>query len=417
MINAKCLCGGELVVGEDAVNNVYACPSCGRPLRLISAEQLAEGAGAGDFDARLAIVAGPSRVNEIIFIGGVMEIEIGKLPGKHLLLEANMVSRFHCKLVRVDFGPSRWKIVDNKSTNGLFVNRQRIAEHELQQGDQINIGGYQLEYSVAGAAAADEEPIDLGAMEQAEEAEPIEAEDEEAVAAAPKPKKKKSKSRKVAYAGAGITMAPTAEVRMLGDCDPDWVKKIQLASNLLVLAVTINILSGFGRGFTGEMVALGLGGVAAVINVLGVWFLTEGEPDALESTGNMVLRNALRIIAMISSAGGITMIAGVFMENPLLMMAGAAANVGASVPQFFLLLFYIRTLALRIPNDSLATHCLIVMIGLPGSLALIGGAVAFMGMTRIMGMGIMGICAGGCAVIGFAIWYIVVLVWFQKSLN
>src|SRR5207244_2899065 len=53
MINAKCQCGGEMVVGEDAVNNVYACPSCGRHLRLVCAEQLADGAGAGDFDARL----------------------------------------------------------------------------------------------------------------------------------------------------------------------------------------------------------------------------------------------------------------------------------------------------------------------------------------------------------------------------
>src|SRR5436305_6983669 len=159
MINAKCQCGGEMVVGEDAVNNVYACPSCGRALRLVCAEQLADGAGAGDFDARLIIIAGPSRVGEIIFIGGVMEIEIGKLPEKHIQLEANMVSRFHCKLVRVDFGPSRWKIVDNKSTNGLFVNRQRVAEHDLQNGDQINIGGFQLEYSNA-APAAEEEPID-----------------------------------------------------------------------------------------------------------------------------------------------------------------------------------------------------------------------------------------------------------------
>src|SRR5688500_8634656 len=73
MINAKCQCGGELVVGEDAVNNVYACPNCGRALRLVCAEPLAEGAGAGDFDARLIIAAGPSRVGEIIFLGGVME--------------------------------------------------------------------------------------------------------------------------------------------------------------------------------------------------------------------------------------------------------------------------------------------------------------------------------------------------------
>src|SRR5213596_660727 len=121
MINAKCQCGGELVVGEDAINNLYACPTCNAHVRLVCAEQLAEGAGAGDFDARLTISAGPSRVGEMIFIGGVADIEIGKLPERHIQLEEKMVSRLHCKLVRVDFGPSKWKIVDNKSTNGLFV--------------------------------------------------------------------------------------------------------------------------------------------------------------------------------------------------------------------------------------------------------------------------------------------------------
>src|SRR5215204_4879098 len=270
MINAKCQCGGELVVGEDAINNVYACPSCGRALRLVCAEQLGEGAGAGDFDARLTIAAGPSRVGEIIFLGGVMELEVGKLPGKHILLEANMVSRFHCKLVRVDFGPSRWKIVDNKSTNGLFVNRQRVAEHELQSGDQINIGGYQLEYSIAGEAAGGEEPIDLGAMEEAESAEPIEAEAIEAepleaepieaeavtTAAPAKVKKKRPKPRQLTYA------RPTTsgfDVRLLGESDPAWVSKIRLASNLLLLSVVINILAFFSAIFLGPLVGMLLG--------------------------------------------------------------------------------------------------------------------------------------------------------------
>jgi hypothetical protein len=413
MINAKCQCGGELVVGEDAVNNLYACPSCGRHLRLVCAEPLAEGAGAGDFDACLIIAAGPSRVGEIIFVGGVMEIEVGKLPGRHILLEANMVSRFHCKLVRMDFGPSRWKIVDNKSTNGLFVNRQRVTEQELQQGDQINIGGYQLEYSLGVPAAPEEEPIDLGAMEEAEEAEEAEV----VTAAPPKVKRKKPKGAKLGYARPSVRTGGTGEVRMLNDSDPEWVKKIQLASNLLVLALIINFLSNVSDRFANEMVGFAMGGASALCNLLGAWFLTEGEPDAEESSGNAVLRNALRIIAIISSGGALSMVAGLFMEHPLLIIGGLIAYVVAAVPLFFLLLLYIRTLALRIPNESLATHCMIVMIGLPGTIALIGGSVALMGRSAIMGMGMVAMCGGGCAIVGFAIWYIAILIWFQKSLN
>ena len=416
MINAKCQCGGELVVGEDAVNNLYACPTCNAHVRLVCAEQLAEGAGAGDFDARLTIAAGPSRIGEMIFIGGVADIEIGKLPERHIQLEEKMVSRLHCKLVRLDFGPSRWKIVDNKSTNGLFVNRQRVAEHELQNGDQISIGAYQLDLTVTGAPAAEEEVIDLGSLEDAESEAAAEVE-VVATKAPPKLKKKKTKSTQLGYARPSTGMDFSGEIRMLGDSNPDWVKKIRLASNLLVLALVINFAANMGSKYSSEMIGILLGAGSAVVNVLGVWFLTEGEPDAPEASSNAMLRIALRIIASISSGGILALAAGALMENPLLVIGGAIGYVLFAIPQFFLLLLYIRTLALRIPNESLATHCLIVMVGLPGSIALIAGAAAFMGVGRVMGLGIMGICSGVCAIVTFAIWYIAILVWFQKSLN
>jgi hypothetical protein len=430
MINAKCQCGGELVVGEDAINNVYACPSCGRALRLVCAEQLGEGAGAGDFDARLTIAAGPSRVGEIIFLGGVMELEVGKLPGKHILLEANMVSRFHCKFVRIDFGPSRWKIVDNKSTNGLFVNRQRIAEHELQNGDQINIGGYQLEYSIAGEAVGGEEPIDLGAMEEADageaiEAEPLEAEpveealeaqpvdDEGVTTAAPaRVKKKKLKPAKLSYARGGST---GFDVRLLGDSDPEWVKKIRLASNLLLLSVVLNFLSGVSDKFASELVGLLLGVGSTVVNLLGAWFLTEPEPDTPESGGQTVLRVALRIVSVITAGGAISVAMGSLMENPLMLLGGFALL--AAIPQFFLFLLYLRILVKRIPNDSLAMECMIVMIGLPSCIVLIAISAMQGAMTRSASIGLSGICVGVCGTLIFALWYLSILIRFQKDLN
>lgn len=411
MINAKCQCGGELVVGEDAVNNIYACPSCGRHLRLVCAEALAEGAGAGDFDARLIVMAGPARVGEIIFLGGVMEIEVGKLPDKHIQLEANMVSRFHCKLVRVDFGPSRWKIVDNKSTNGLFVNRQRVAEHELQNGDQVNIGGFQLEYSLA-APPASEEVIDLGALEEAEAPAEVEA---EAVAtqAPPKIKKKKAKPKNLAYARPNT---PGWDVRLLQDSDPEWVKKIRLASNLLVLSLIINFLSGISDQFASETVGLLLGAGSSVVNLLGAWFLTEAEPDVPEATGQLILRVALRIISMITAGGALSIAAGVMLENPLLVLGGVGA-VAAAIPQFFLFLLYLRTLIKRIPNDPLATECMIVMIGLPASFIVIGIAAIQGAALRSASVGLSGLCLGGCSVVVFAIWYLRILIRFQKDLN
>ena len=42
-----------------------------------------------------------------------------------------------------------WKIVDNKSTNGLFLNGQRVGEAELQEGDTIAIGEDELKFDYA----------------------------------------------------------------------------------------------------------------------------------------------------------------------------------------------------------------------------------------------------------------------------
>lgn len=147
MINVYCECGGEWETTEANSRASAACPGCGRMLHLACAEDpLPEGAGAGDFDARLIVTAGPSRVGEQIFLGGCAEIEIGKLAGKHIELTGSLVSRNHCKLTRVDFGPSRWNLEDTGSRNGVAVNGQRIKSVELKDGDEVIIGEYRMTF-------------------------------------------------------------------------------------------------------------------------------------------------------------------------------------------------------------------------------------------------------------------------------
>jgi membrane associated rhomboid family serine protease len=115
-------------------------------LTPVCAEPLDEGAGAADFDALLVVTAGPKRVGEVFFLGGVPNIEFGKLAGKHILLEGAQVSRSHGFFQRIDFGPSNWQLEDNKSTNGIFVNGHRVTSHPLVDGDRVTIGDYDLIY-------------------------------------------------------------------------------------------------------------------------------------------------------------------------------------------------------------------------------------------------------------------------------
>src|SRR5688572_2884032 len=154
MIDIHCDCGTPLRAAEAEANLAIACPSCHKTLRPVSAEQLPEGAGAADFDTRLVVTEGPAHVGEHLLLGGCMEIELGKQPERHISLAGKMVSRNHCKLVRLDFGPSRWKLVDNKSTNGCFVNGTRVYEHELHDGDELTIGDYTLKFMTDAARPA-----------------------------------------------------------------------------------------------------------------------------------------------------------------------------------------------------------------------------------------------------------------------
>jgi len=142
MIQVICRCGAVATSPEASVGQAIACAGCGSELHLLSGEAIAD--GAGDFDTRLTIKYGPTQAGHQFFLGGITDIEIGKLPEKHLSLPGALVSRNHCKLQRMDFGPSRWKLRDLGSTNGLFLNQKRTVEAELQNGDMIDVGDYQI---------------------------------------------------------------------------------------------------------------------------------------------------------------------------------------------------------------------------------------------------------------------------------
>lgn len=149
MIEAICSCGHVIHAPEAAVGRALRCKACGHVIRVAAGEAISPEAALGDFDARLIILGGPDSVGDCIALGGIPDLEIGKTEGKHIILGGGtMVSRTHATLVRIDFGPSRWKIVDTRSRNGVFINGQQVGEAELNDGDVVHIGDYKLKYAV-----------------------------------------------------------------------------------------------------------------------------------------------------------------------------------------------------------------------------------------------------------------------------
>ena len=67
----------------------------------------------------------------------------GRHPKSDLFLDDVTVSRRHAEFVR---SGTAFKLRDVGSLNGTYLNRERVEEGELRNGDEIQIGKYKLAY-------------------------------------------------------------------------------------------------------------------------------------------------------------------------------------------------------------------------------------------------------------------------------
>jgi membrane associated rhomboid family serine protease len=93
---------------------------------------------------RIVIVAGPLRKGEVFELRGGQPIGIGKFPAHLIQLMTPKISRNHASLCPRAGGG--WRIQDNESTNGTFVNGQRVRNQELCDGDILRIGEFILRF-------------------------------------------------------------------------------------------------------------------------------------------------------------------------------------------------------------------------------------------------------------------------------
>jgi pSer/pThr/pTyr-binding forkhead associated (FHA) protein len=67
---------------------------------------------------------------------------VGRAPIADLILDAALVSRIHCRLEAND---ETLEVIDLESTNGVFVNGERVSRAHLIPGDRLGVGRVQLE--------------------------------------------------------------------------------------------------------------------------------------------------------------------------------------------------------------------------------------------------------------------------------
>ncbi|MBT1171981.1 FHA domain-containing protein [Bifidobacterium sp. MA2] len=79
------------------------------------------------------------------------EVSVGRDPKSDILLDDSTVSRAHAVFRRTG---GVFSVVDAGSLNGTYVNRQRVDQAVLKNGDEIMIGKFRLVFFTQSAIVA-----------------------------------------------------------------------------------------------------------------------------------------------------------------------------------------------------------------------------------------------------------------------
>jgi pSer/pThr/pTyr-binding forkhead associated (FHA) protein len=90
----------------------------------------------------LVVRSGGGRSGETFPLEG-QRITVGRSPDCEIFLDDVTVSRKHAALTKDGDG---FSIQDEGSLNGTFVNKKRVEEAQLEDGDEIQIGKYRLTF-------------------------------------------------------------------------------------------------------------------------------------------------------------------------------------------------------------------------------------------------------------------------------
>jgi DNA-binding NtrC family response regulator len=72
------------------------------------------------------------------------EVRIGSMEDNDVVISDDTVSRYHCRIAQEDTG---YVLVDQRSTNGTFINKVRVREAFLKPGSIVSVGQSQLRFN------------------------------------------------------------------------------------------------------------------------------------------------------------------------------------------------------------------------------------------------------------------------------
>ncbi len=97
--------------------------------------------------AMVVVKRGPNAGSKFVLEGDVTRA--GRHPDSDIFLDDITVSRRHAEIHRAGDG---YVVRDAGSLNGTYLNRERIEEAPLSNGDELQIGKFRLVFFAGGAA-------------------------------------------------------------------------------------------------------------------------------------------------------------------------------------------------------------------------------------------------------------------------
>jgi len=101
-------------------------------------------------DAFLVVRSGMTDRRQYRLVGGKSYL-VGRSREADIIVKDRLASRNHC---RIASSGEEWTVADLGSSNGTYVNRQRVTTHALRDGDVLQIGGAAIEFRLAAKGAA-----------------------------------------------------------------------------------------------------------------------------------------------------------------------------------------------------------------------------------------------------------------------
>ncbi len=138
-------CGGPLehVTGEETtvtISPLDATGDVGDDEFSVTLDLVAEGAGV------LVVKRGPNAGARYLLDKEL--VLAGRHPASDIFLDDITVSRRHAEFLRTE---TSYRVRDTGSLNGTYLNRERVEQAELRDGDELQIGKYRLVFVAAGS--------------------------------------------------------------------------------------------------------------------------------------------------------------------------------------------------------------------------------------------------------------------------